>query len=267
MKQEGESRRKLSKRKDPESNAEFYLEKGYPAKALYVYLYTLINSNFEEWYLDNKDKDINEFEFKFKNMGVSGPLYDLDKLNNISSEIIYETSIDDNIKALLKWASVYNKEDYDRFNSNIDFVKKIFETQGPLSRERRKDLKNYSDFMNTFGFLYNDYFENSSMDELNNFVNDVSKDRFNMVINEYIKYFEALKANSEVGTLKDLAKSLGYTDKKKYQKNPEQYIGLFTEFYQILNLALSHKLNCISVDDVISVLGYDEVISRLSRVL
>ena len=65
MKQDGESRRKLSKRKDPESNAEFYIEMGYPTKALYVYLYTLINSNFEEWYLANKDKDINEFEVKF----------------------------------------------------------------------------------------------------------------------------------------------------------------------------------------------------------
>ena len=68
-------------------------------------------------------------------------------------------------------------------------------------------------------------------------------------------------------TLKDLAKELGYTDKKKYNKNPDAYIGLFTEFYQILNLALSHKVNCIGVDDVIQVLGYDEVINRLKKVL
>lgn len=267
MKQEGESRRKLSKRKDPESNAEFYLEKGYPAKALYVYLYTLINSNFEEWYLANKDKDIAEFEIKFENMGVSGPLYDLDKLNNISSEIIYETNLDENVEKLLKWANEYDKDAYNRFTANIDFVKKIFMTQGPNSRERRKDLKCYSNFMETFGFLYDDYFLASSKKEVDVFVSQIGTERMNLVVNAYINYFTELKDGKNEKSLKDLAKELGYTDKKKYQKNPEAYIGLFTEFYQILNLALSHKLNCISVDDVISVLGFDEVINRLKKVI
>ncbi len=267
MKQEGESRRKLSKRKDPESNAEFYLEKGYPTKALYVYLYTLINSNFEEWYLANKDKDIEEFEVKFENMGLSGPLYDLDKLNNISSEIIYETSLEDNVNNLLKWANSYNVSDYNRFQNDLDFVKKIFMTQGPNSRERRKDLRNYSSFMETFGFLYDDYFNQSDVSEAQNFIDSVGKDRVSLVVNAYINYFNELKIENTAKTLKDLAKELGYTDKKKFQKNPEAYIGIFTEFYQILNLALSHKLNCISVDDVIAVLGFDEVINRLKKVL
>lgn len=267
MKQDGDSRRKLSKRKDPESNAEFYLEKGYPIKSIYVYLYTLINSNFEEWYLANKDKSLDEFEITFDNMALSGPLYDLEKLNNISSEIIYETPLEENIRLLLEWAKEYNQEDYKRFSNDISFVEKIFKTQGPDSNERRKDLKTYSDFMNTFGFLYSDYFANSDLTELEEFRNSISKERMELVVKAYINYFNDAKNNANEKTLKDLAKELGYTDKKKYQKNPEAYIGLFTEFYQILNLALSHKLNCISVDDVISVLGYDEVIARLNKVL
>lgn len=262
MKQDGESRRKLSKRKDPESNAEFYLEKGYPIKALFVYLYTLINSNFEEWYLNNKDKSLDEFEMTFEAMPKSGPLYDIEKLNNISSEIIYDTAIDENINKLLEWAKEYDNNQYERYNSNIDFVRSIFKTQGPESREHRKDLKTYSDFMNTFGFLYSDYFESSSLDEVEEFKKNVTSERLNMVIDAYLNYFTA---HEEGKTLKDLAKELGYTDKKKYTKNPELYIGLFTEFYQILNLALSHKLNCISVDDVIDVLGTDVVCQRLKE--
>ena len=78
MKLDGESRRKLSKRKDPESSAEYYLQEGYPIKALYVYLYTLINSNFEEWYLANPDKDIDEFKFTYEAMSTTVALYDLD---------------------------------------------------------------------------------------------------------------------------------------------------------------------------------------------
>lgn len=267
MKQEGESRRKLSKRKDPESNAEFYLEMGYPSKALYVYLYTLINSNFEEWYLANKDKPLDDFEIKFENMGVSGPLYDLAKLDNISSEIIYETPLEDNVGNLVAWAKEFDTDAYNRFTSNLDFVRSIFKTQGPDSREHRKDLNCYSAFMKTFGFLYDDFFTNSSIEEMDSFINEIGKERWLLVINAYLNYFNGLKAGQEERSLKDLAKELGYTDKKKYQKNPEAYIGLFTEFYQILNLALSHKINCISVDDVIQVLGFDAVIERLKRVL
>lgn len=266
MKQDGDSRRKLSKRKDPESNAEFYIEMGYPTKALYVYLYTLINSNFEEWYLHNKDKDLSEFEVKFENMGVSGPLYDLEKLNSISSEIIYETPLEENVRLLLEWAKANDESLYDLFNSNLDFVRSIFKTQGPDSRERRKDLRSYSEFMPTFGFLFKNVFEESSKTELEEFTARVGEDRIKMVSNAYVNYFEEIQNGSEK-TLKDLAKELGYTDKKKYNKNPDMYIGLFTEFYQILNLALSHKLNCIGVDDVIQVLGYGEVINRLKKVL
>ena len=116
--------------------------------------------------------------------------------------------------------------------------------------------------MNTFGFLYSDYFESSSLDEVEEFKKNVTSERLNMVIDAYLNYFTA---HDEGKTLKDLAKELGYTDKKKYTKNPELYIGLFTEFYQILNLALSHKLNCISVDDVIDVLGTDVVCQRLKE--
>lgn len=262
MKLDGESRRKLSKRKDPESNAEFYLEKGYPVKALFVYLYTLINSNFEQWYLANKDKDLDSFEMTFDAMAKSGPLYDIEKLNNISSEMIYDTPQEKNIENLLAWANEYNKDDYEILNNDLEFVKKILSTQGPNSREHRKDLKTYSDFMETFGFLYDDYFKNMSFDEINAFKENVPSERINKVLDAYIDYF----TNTPEGTtLKDLAKNLGYTDKKKYNKNPELYVGLFTEFYQILNLALSHKVNCISVEDVIDVLGKEKVIARLGE--
>ena len=123
-------------------------------------------------------------------------------------------------------------------------------------------MKTYSDFMETFGFLYDDYFKNMSFDEINAFKENVPSERINKVLDAYIDYF----TNTPEGTtLKDLAKNLGYTDKKKYNKNPELYVGLFTEFYQILNLALSHKVNCISVEDVIDVLGKEKVIARLGE--
>ncbi len=265
MKQDGESRRKLSKRKDPESSAEYYLEKGYPIKALYVYLYTLINSNFEEWYLANPDKDINEFEITFENMGVSGPLYDLEKLNSISSEIIYNTSLEDNVANLLSWAKEFDIELYERFKDNIEFVKQIFKTQGPNSAEHRKDLVNYSEFMNTFGFLYNDYFEKDT-EYKESLYENVNKEELPEIINAFVNYFTEVKNGSEK-TIKDLSKELNYTDKKKYMKDPSLYRGVITQFYHALRIMVTHKTSGISMDDVILVLGYDEVINRIKNSL
>jgi len=42
------SRRKLSKRKDPEASVEFYYKQGYPVKAIMEYLMNLASSNYED---------------------------------------------------------------------------------------------------------------------------------------------------------------------------------------------------------------------------
>ena len=262
MKLDGESRRKLSKRKDPESSAEFYLELGYPIRALFVYLYTLINSNFEEWYLANKDANLDDFEMKFENMSISGALYDMTKLNSISSEIIYNTPIEENVKNQLAWAEEFDKDLYARLTSDLELVNRLFATQGPDSSEHRKDLNCYQDFMHVFGSLYNDVFEanNEVYNEL--IEENLPKDVRSEIVNEFIKYFNEKQEGSEK-TLKDLSKELGYVDKKKYMKNPEAYKGITTQFYKGLRLVLTHQEHGIAMDDIIAVLGHDEVIRRL----
>ena len=262
MKLDGESRRKLSKRKDPESNAEFYLENGYPTEAIYAYLYTLINSNFEGWYLENKGTPLKEFDMKLANMSISGALYDLAKLNNIAQEVIYSFSVDENVNNLLQWANKYDADLYQRLNSDLGFVKRIFETQGPDSSEHRKDLSCYKEFMDHFGSLYNDVFALG-----NDYYEEMLKENLpdslrGEIIDKYIEYFRAKEAGSEV-TLKDLCKELGYVDRKKYEKNPSMYRGITTNFYKGLRLCLTHQEHGISMDDVVHVLGYDEVIRRL----
>ena len=72
-KAEEESRRKLSKRKDPEAAVSYYTEEGIPKEALKEYLMNIANSNFEIWRKQNPDKDMMEdFEFNLNKMGVSG---------------------------------------------------------------------------------------------------------------------------------------------------------------------------------------------------
>ncbi len=258
MKLDGESRRKLSKRKDPESSAEFYLEKGYPIRAVYAYILTLINSNFEEWYLNNIDKDLMDYKVDFDNMSRSGSLYDIIKLNSISSEIIYNTSLEDNFNNLVNWATKYDKEVLNRINSDVDFVKRLLSTQGPLSNEKRKDMVCYSDFMNMFGPLYNDVFESNINKTLLD--ENIKPEYQEEVIGEIVNYFKN-SCNEE--SLKDIAKRLGYVDKKKYAKDPESYKGVVFNFYKGLRLLLTNQEHGISLDDIILVLSNEEKLRRI----
>lgn len=257
MKLDGESRRKLSKRKDPESSAEFYLEKGYPIRSVYAYILTLINSNFEEWYMNNISSNLMDYKVDFDNMSRSGSLYDIVKLNSISSEIIYNTTLDDNFNNLVKWATKYDKEVLNRINSDVEFVKRLLSTQGPLSNEKRKDMVCYSNFMEMFGPLYNDVFEsniNKSLLEEN-----IKLEYKDEVIEEIIKYFN----NDNDETLKDVAKRLGYVDKKKFAKDPEAYKGVIFNFYKGLRLLLTNQEHGISLDDIILVLSKEEKLRRI----
>ncbi|MFI3252439.1 MAG: glutamate--tRNA ligase [bacterium] len=260
MKLDGESRRKLSKRKDPESSAEFYLEKGYPIRSVYAYILTLINSNFEEWYANNQDADLFDFKVTFENMSRSGSLYDIVKLNSISSEIIYNTSLEDNFNNLVKWATKYDKEVLNRINVDVDFVKRLLSTQGPLSNEKRKDMVCYSDFMHMFGPIYNDVFDSGNNKEL--LAENIKPEYQEEVINELVSYFS--NDNNEE-TLKDIAKRLGYVDKKKFAKDPEAYKGVVFNFYKGLRLLLTNQEHGISLDDIILVLSKEEKLRRLKK--
>ncbi len=257
MKLDGESRRKLSKRKDPEASAMFYLEKGYPIRAVYAYILTLINSNFEEWYLNNMDSDLMDYKVDFDNMSRSGSLYDIVKLNSISSEIIYNTSLEDNFSNLVDWARMFDKNVFNRINSDVDFVKRLLSTQGPLSNEKRKDMECYSDFMKMFGPLYNDVFENNINKDLLN--ENIKPEHQEEVLNEIINYF----SDETEETLKDVAKRLGYVDKKKFAKDPEAYKGVVFNFYKGLRLLLTNQEHGISLDDIILVLSNEEKLRRI----
>ena len=69
------NKRKLSKRKDNEAAVSYFIEDGYPAEALIMYLMTIANTNFEEWILNNKFEGMEDFLFSFNNMSLDGALF------------------------------------------------------------------------------------------------------------------------------------------------------------------------------------------------
>ena len=122
---ENGTRRKLSKRKDPEAAVSYYHEKGVPIEAVKLYLMTRATSNFEEWLNQNLDKGIDDFKFDFKKMSASGSLFDLEKLLNISKNYISKLSKEEVYDNLTKWASVYDKDFYNLIIKYEDYTKEV----------------------------------------------------------------------------------------------------------------------------------------------
>ena len=80
---DGASKRKLSKRKDPELALTFYQAEGYPVDSIYEYLLTILNSNFEDWRRANPMLPASEFRFSYKKMNPAGALFDVMKLRDV----------------------------------------------------------------------------------------------------------------------------------------------------------------------------------------
>jgi glutamyl-tRNA synthetase len=78
------NKRKLSKRKDPEADARYFVKLGFPTIAINEYLLNLINSDFEIWRAKNPDISYKEFPFSISKMGSNNPMFDLIKLSDIS---------------------------------------------------------------------------------------------------------------------------------------------------------------------------------------
>ena len=76
LKKDGDTIRKISKRKDPEALMFYYTEKGYPVAAVIESVMTIANSNYEEWRTSHPDAPFYEFDFSPKKMSASGALFD-----------------------------------------------------------------------------------------------------------------------------------------------------------------------------------------------
>ena len=157
MKNEGEGKRKLSKRKDPEAAVSYYSEQGYPAASVNEYIMTLANSNFEDWRRANKNEDIFKFPFNIKKMSVSGALFDIVKLNDISKNVISQMNCDEVYTLSYEWAKKYNKKLAALYEQNEDRAKAILNIDRE-NKKPRKDIAKWSDIPDYISYMFDETF-------------------------------------------------------------------------------------------------------------
>ena len=220
MKMDGGSKRKLSKRKDPELALDFYREEGYPVASVTEYLLTLLNSNFEDWRIANPYESYEKFPFSAKKMSVSGSLFDMDKFNDVSKNVISKMSAEEVYSLICAWAEEFDKDLYNALSSDKEYAIKIFSI-GRGGKKPRKDFAKFSEVKEYIGFFYDELF-NGKFE-----FPEADKEDIKSVLEAYIKeYKEQPEMNLWFEDLCAIGEKLGYAPSTKdYKADPQKYKG------------------------------------------
>ena len=263
MKQEGDTKRKLSKRKDPEAAMSYYAELGIPTEAVHLYLMTIANTNFEQWYDQNKDKSIDDFKFDFKKISSSGALFDLEKLINISRNYISYLKAEDVYDSVLKWAEIYDKEFYELLNKYKEFTIGIF-TIERYQKKPRKDFESWSTVKNNIWYMYDELFNNVNYDFQKITDEKEIKNILELYINKY--YNELDDKDTWFNKIKELCDELGYASNvKDYKENPDNYKGNIADVSTVIRVALTSSSMTPDLYELMKLFGTTRIKERLNK--
>ena len=260
MKVDGGTKRKLSKRKDPELSLDFYRAAGYYPQAVIKYLMTILNSNFEEWSAKNPEKDFTQFPFSVSKMGKSGALFDLDKLNDVSRDELSKLSPEDMYEFLNGWVNEFGT-DADRAHfKDRDYVIKILALiMGAGQKKRRKDIERAEQGVRLFDYFFDDTFAPEYSFRFDN-------DTVNCMLAAFAKDYDEHDDNSAwFAKLKTAAASAGFaSENAEYKANPEKYKGNVSDAAEIVRIAITGSPNSPDLCTVMGILGRERSLARIA---
>jgi len=263
MKMDGTSKRKLSKRKDPEFALTYFRSQGFPVAAVSEYVLTILNSNFEDWRRANPDASLNDFKFSAKKMNPAGALFDVDKLRDVSKNVISRMTADDVYAQVLDWAKEYDAAFADALASDEAMSKAAFAI-GRGGKKPRKDLAVWSEAKAYMGFFFDAFFAAEDTIDVK-FVREDVKAALTAFIASYDPDDEQ---NVWFDKVKAIAESLGYaSDMKAYKANPEQFKGSVADISMFLRVAVTGKLNSPDMYEVMRILGTERVNARIQALI
>ena len=263
MKEENGGKRKLSKRKDPEANVSYYIEKGYPEASVKEYMLTILNSNFEEWRKANKTEDISKFPFNLKKMSVSGALFDMVKFNDISKNVISVMTNQQVYDLVVAWAKEYNEKLYNLFVADSEKAKAILNIDRDNPKPR-KDIACWEEVENYVSFFYNElYTPDATLPE------HIAKEDAIEILTKYKEVYSADDSKEEwFNKIKELCSACGFTPNvKEYKQNPDAFKGHVGDVSTVIRIAITSRTNTPDLYYIMQVLGVDEVMNRIDNTI
>lgn len=267
MKEEDGAKRKLSKRKDPEAAVEYYAQVGIPSDAAKEYLLNIANSNFEGWRKQNKTASIDEFKLELNKMSVSGALFDMVKLLDISKTIISKYTKEEVYEAAHAWASEYDPELKKLLEDNKEYTLKVLGIERG-NEKPRKDIAKWSDVKENIEYMYDDQFLNKEITY--EYQNINNKEEIKKIIETYLEKYLNLSDDKQTwfNKMKDLSEEFGYArEVKEYKQNPENYKGHVGDISTVIRIALTGRANTPDMYEIMQVLGKESIEARLKKAI
>ena len=259
MKMDGGTKRKLSKRKDPELSLDYYRKAGYEPRAVVKYLMTVLNSNFEEWSLKNPDADYRDFKFKIDKMGKSGALFDLEKLCDVSKTEISKLSAEECYDFLNGWVREFGTEcDKAHFKDRAYIIKILNLIMGTGGKKRRKDIERAEQGVRLIDYFFDDTFKPE-------YCYRFDKATVNTVLEAFAKVYDPADDNQAwFAKLKGIAPLVGFAaETSEYKANPEKFKGNVSDTAEILRIAVTGSPNSPDLCTIMGILGKERSLKRL----
>jgi len=262
MKMDGNSKRKLSKRKDPELALTFYKAEGFPVEAVYEYIMTLLNSNYEDWRRANPDAPATEFKFSPKKLNPAGNLFDYAKLTDVSKNEIAKMNAEKVYTLLTQWAEEFDPDFANKLKADPLFAKAILAI-GRGGKKPRKDLATWKEAKPYMGFFYDAYLEAPVFDE------KFSRDIIKSALEKFLERFD-INDDSSVwfDKVKEVTTELGFTtDMKAYKADPDAFPGTVADVSTFIRQAVTGKTTSPDLYTVMQILGYMRTVARIQEVI
>ncbi len=263
MKQDGSSKRKLSKRKDDEASVDFYLAAGYPVPAVQYYLRGLANPRLAEMPL----AEALATPLRLDEFGLAGPLVDTVKLGDISADHIAALPGPEVLAGVRAWATEYDPEIVKVLDANPELAAAAIDVERVGVENPRKDLARWSDFRDAYGFFFPELFTD---------VTDPADERFGGLDPALVRTLAADLAGSYVhegdqptwfSQIRELAARHGFApNPKTFKKDPDAYPGMLRDAANVIRVAVTGAQRSPDLYEVTRALGPDEVLRRVRAV-
>lgn len=267
LKSEGASKRKLSKRKDPEAAMSFYREQGYPPLALIEYLLNLANSSFEDWRKAHRDLPFTEFKVDISDLSLSGALFDIDKLSDIAKDVIGRLDADEVLTNALEWSHQYDPPLHALLATDRDYARRILAIERGGERQR-KDIGKWSDVRPYLEYFYDEvYFAKYAGRFV--FPEGVTAAAARDIVTGYKDLFLAADdRDSWFGRIKTMSADLGYAiSGKEYKKDKTRFKGQLSDVCETIRMVVLGKRNTPDLFECLQALGEARVRARLQAFL
>jgi glutamyl-tRNA synthetase len=260
-----ESRRKLSKRKDPEANIEYYREAGVPEIATIEYLLNIANSAFEDWRKQNPSKPYTDFPLKLNKLAPGGALSDLVKLKSISQDAVSRMSAEEVYRQGLDWAKAYDKELAALMERDPEYTKRGLGIERG-GKKTNKRIVTWPDLRAQLSFFYDELYSRADTFE---FPENIPKEELPVLLRRMLEVYDPTSTKDAwFERIREIATAAGYAGEvKQYKASPGSFKGHVGDVSMALRVALCGTRNSPDLYEVMAVMGPERIRARLARFL